>query len=177
MIQVNDKYFESYLSEEIISNRVIDLADRINQDYNNKNVVFIVILNGAFMFASDLIKKITISCEVSFVKLSSYHGMQTTGRVDEIIGLNTAIEGKDVVIIEDIVDTGITIGKVRKLLQTSQPQSVAICTLLFKPEAFHGDSVPEIIGFSIPNEFVVGYGLDYDEKGRNLPCIYKIKAS
>ena len=177
MIQVNDKYFESYLSEETISNRVSVLADKINNDYKNKNVVFIVILNGAFMFASDLIKKITLPCEVSFVKLSSYHGMQTTGRVDEVIGLNTSITGKDVVIIEDIVDTGITIGKVKKLLQSTQPASLSICTLLFKPEAFHGDIIPEIIGFSIPNDFVVGYGLDYDEKGRNLPCIYKIKAS
>ncbi len=176
MIKVNDKYFESYLSEETISNRVSVLADEINVAFNNKNLVFIVILNGAFMFASDLIKKVTLPCEVSFVKLSSYQGMQTTGRVDEVIGLNTSITGKDVVIIEDIVDTGITIGKVRKLLHSSHPSSVSICTLLFKPEAFHGDAVPEIIGFSIPNDFVVGYGLDYDEKGRNLPCIYKIKA-
>jgi hypoxanthine phosphoribosyltransferase len=176
VIKVNDKYFESYLSEETISNRVSALADEINVNFNNKELVFIVILNGAFMFASDLIKKVTLPCEVSFVKLSSYQGMQTTGRVDEVIGLNTSITGKNVVIIEDIVDTGITIGKVRKLLHSSQPASVSICTLLFKPQAFHGDIIPEIIGFSIPNDFVVGYGLDYDEKGRNLPCIYKIKA-
>ncbi len=177
MIKVNDKYFESYLSEETISNRVSALADEINVTLNGKDLVFIVILNGAFMFASDLIKKVTLPCEVSFVKLSSYQGMQTTGRVDEVIGMNTSITGKNVVIIEDIVDTGITIGKVRKLLQASEPASVSICTLLFKPKAFHGDVVPEIIGFSIPNDFVVGYGLDYDQKGRNLPCIYKIKAS
>jgi hypoxanthine phosphoribosyltransferase len=177
VIKVNDKYFESYLSEETISNRVSALADEINVTLNGKDLVFIVILNGAFMFASDLIKKVTLPCEVSFVKLSSYQGMQTTGRVDEVIGMNTSITGKNVVIIEDIVDTGITIGKVRKLLQASEPASVSICTLLFKPKAFHGDVVPEIIGFSIPNDFVVGYGLDYDQKGRNLPCIYKIKAS
>ena len=177
MIQVNDKYFESYLSEEKISARIIELAENINNEYRKKDIVFIVILNGAFMFASDLIKKITIPCEVSFVKLSSYKGMQSTGRVDEIIGLTTDIAAKDVIIIEDIVDTGITISKVRKLLLASKPKSTAICTLLFKPDAFHGEHNPEIIGFSIPNDFVVGYGLDYNEKGRNLPCIYKIKAS
>ncbi len=177
MIQVNDKYFESYLSEEKIHARINELAENINSNYQNKNLVFIVILNGAFMFASDLIKKVSVPCEVTFVKLSSYQGMQSTGRVDEIIGLTTDISGKDVIIVEDIVDTGITIGKVRKLLLSSKPKSTSICTLLFKPEAFSGEQNPEIIGFSIPNDFVVGYGLDYDEKGRNLPCIYKIKAS
>lgn len=175
MIQVNDKYFEPYLDELQISEQVKFLSHAISNDYKGKDVVFLVILNGAFMFASDLLKKVDLPCQVSFIKVSSYHGTKSTGRVDEIIGLTASLYGKHVVIIEDIVDTGITVDKVKKLLEAESPESVKVCTLLYKPDAFQGNHTPEYVGFSIPNDFVVGYGLDYNEKGRNIPSIFKIK--
>src|SRR5262249_50020890 len=147
----------------------------INNDYQGKDVVFIAILNGAFMFAADLMKRVTIPCEISFVKVSSYEGMNTSGRVDEVIGLNTDLRNKHVVIVEDIVDTGITIDKVMTLLSAEKPESIKIATLLFKPEAFRGKHKPDFVGFSIPNSFVVGYGLDYNEHGRNTEHIYQLK--
>ena len=175
MIQVNDKSFEVFINEEEISKQISFLADKINSEYQGKEVIFIAILNGAFMFASDLIKLITISCEISFVKVSSYNGTSSKGRVDELIGLNANIEGKHVIILEDIVDSGITIDKIKTLMSTEDPASVKVCTLLYKPTAFLGKKEPDYIGFSIPNKFVVGFGLDYNEKGRNLREIYQLK--
>ena len=174
MIKVLDKQFEVFINSAEIQTEIKSLADTLNADYKSKDVVFIAVLNGAFMFAADLFKQIEISAEISFVKVSSYVGTSTKGRVDELIGLNTSILGKDVVILEDIVDTGITIDKVVTLLKSDQPNSIKICTLLFKPDAFLGKSTPDYIGFSIPNKFVVGYGLDYNEKGRNLNSIYQV---
>jgi hypoxanthine phosphoribosyltransferase len=175
VIRIKDKSFEVFIREEEISKEIDSLANTINHDYEGKEIVFIAVLNGAFMFAADLVKRITVSCEISFVKVSSYSGTESTGRVDELIGLNAQIEGKEVVILEDIVDTGITIDKIRTLLNVEHPNSVKVCSMLFKPTAFQGKIQPEYIGFSIPNRFVVGYGLDYDEKGRNLRDIYQIK--
>lgn len=175
MIQILDKQFETFLPAEIIQEEISVLAKKINEDYQGKDVIFIAVLNGAFMFAGDLFKKITLPCEISFVKVSSYHGVETSGRVDELIGLNTDISNKHVVIIEDIVDTGITIDKIFTLLRFHQPASVKIATLLFKPNAFQGKNDPDYVGFTIPNAFVVGYGLDYNEKGRNLDAIYQLK--
>ena len=175
MIQVNDKSFEVFINEAEISKEISSLADKINNEYQGKEVIFIAILNGAFMFASDLIKLITISCEISFVKVSSYNGTSSKGRVDELIGLNAKIEGKHVIILEDIVDSGITIDKIKTLMSTEDPASVKVCTLLYKPMAFLGKKEPDYIGFSIPNKFVVGFGLDYNEKGRNLREIYQLK--
>lgn len=174
MIKVLDKQFEVFIHSAEIQTEIKALADKLNADYKSKDVVFIAVLNGAFMFAADLIKQMEILAEISFVKVSSYVGTSTTGRVDELIGLNTSIKGKDVVILEDIVDTGITIDKVVTLLKSDQPNSIKICTLLFKPDAFLGKTMPDYIGFSIPNKFVVGYGLDYNEKGRNLNSIYQV---
>ena len=169
MIQINDKSFEVFIRENELHEKIKSLAARINEEYQGKEVIFIAILNGAFMFASDLLKSITLPCEISFVKVSSYHGgMSTSGRVDELIGLNASIEGKEVIILEDIVDTGITIDKIITLLKAESPASVKVCTLLYKPDAFKGKKAPELVGITIPNKFVVGYGLDYDEKGRNL---------
>jgi hypoxanthine phosphoribosyltransferase len=165
-----------FIHENEIQKEISALAARINREYIGKDVLFIAILNGAFMFASDLLKSISLPCEISFVKVSSYHGgMSTTGRVDELIGLNASVENKEIIILEDIVDTGITIDKISTLLKAESPNSVKVCTLLFKPEAFKGKKVPDLIGFEIPNKFVVGYGLDYDEKGRNLREIYQLK--
>lgn len=176
MIQIVDKTFETFLSAEKIQDEIQSVANRINSDYAGKEVVFIAVLNGSFMFASDLFKRITLDCEISFVKVSSYKGtIASSGRVDELIGLNTNIEGKNVIILEDIVDTGITIDKIFTLLRAHQPTSVKIATLLYKPDAFKGKNAPHYVGFLIPNFFVVGFGLDYNEKGRNLDAIYKLK--
>lgn len=176
MIQINDKSFEVFIRENELQEKIKSLAARINEEYQGKEVIFIAILNGAFMFAADLLKSITLPCEISFVKVSSYHGgMSTTGRVDELIGLNASIENKEVIILEDIVDTGITIDKIITLLKAESPASVKVCTLLYKPDAFKGKKAPELVGITIPNKFVVGYGLDYDEKGRNLREIYQLK--
>ena len=176
MIQINDKSFEVFIRENELHEKIKSLAARINEEYQGKEVIFIAILNGAFMFAADLLKSITLPCEISFVKVSSYHGgMSTTGRVDELIGLNASIENKEVIILEDIVDTGITIDKIITLLKAESPASVKVCTLLYKPDAFKGKKAPELVGITIPNKFVVGYGLDYDEKGRNLREIYQLK--
>lgn len=165
-----------FIRENELQEKIKMLAARINEEYQGKEVIFIAILNGAFMFAADLLKSITLPCEISFVKVSSYHGgMSTTGRVDELIGLNASIENKEVIILEDIVDTGITIDKIITLLKAESPASVKVCTLLYKPDAFKGKKAPELVGMSIPNKFVVGYGLDYDEKGRNLREIYQLK--
>ena len=171
---------EVLIEEYKIDRRVRALAHKITEEHrnsgNNLPPVMICVLNGAFMFAADLLKSITLPCEISFVKVSSYHGgMSTTGRVDELIGLNASIENKEVIILEDIVDTGITIDKIITLLKAESPASVKVCTLLYKPDAFKGKKAPELVGMSIPNKFVVGYGLDYDEKGRNLREIYQLK--
>jgi hypoxanthine phosphoribosyltransferase len=177
VIQVLDKSFDIFIPKDEIERKVQALAGTINADYKGKEVVFIAVLNGAFMFSSDLLKNIDLECEITFVKMSSYQGTQTTGKVEELIGLTTDIEGKELIIIEDIVDTGYTIDKIISLLNGKNPKSVKICTLLYKPDAFQGKSKPEYIGFSIPNAFVVGYGLDYDQKGRNLDALYKIRES
>ena len=175
MIQVLDKTFEVFITREEIDKEISSLAKNLNDDYNGEEVIFISVLNGSFMFASDLMKKVDLVSEISFIKMSSYKGTESTGRVDELIGLNNDLKGKHVIIIEDIVDSGITIDKIITLMGMEDPKSIKVCTLLFKPEAFKGQNKPEYVGFSIPNAFVVGYGLDYDQKGRNLDAIYQIR--
>lgn len=175
VLQIHDKTFEVFIRSEEIQKEIVSLAQKINSDYDGKDVVFISVLNGAFMFTADLMKHITLPCEISFIKVSSYQGMNSSGRVDEVIGLNTSIRDKHVVILEDIVDTGITIDKVMTLLSGEHPASLKITTLLYKPEAFKGKHKPDYVGFSIPNSFVVGYGLDYNEHGRNTEHIYQLK--
>lgn len=175
LIKILDKTFEVFIESEELQREIQSLAKEINAVYKGKDVVFLAVLNGAFMFTADLMKQIDLDCEISFIKMSSYHGTQSTGTVEELIGLSTDISGKHVVIIEDIVDTGITIDKIITLLDNYKPESVAICTLLFKPDAFQGNKNPDFVGFAIPNAFVVGYGLDYNEHGRNLNTIYQIR--
>ncbi|MCH2231211.1 MAG: adenylate kinase [Crocinitomicaceae bacterium] len=177
MVQVLDKSFEVFITRDEIQTEVESLATKINADFEGEDVVFIAVLNGSFMFASDLMKCITLESEISFVKMSSYEGTSTTGKVNELIGLNNNLEGKTVVIVEDIIDTGITIDKIMTLLSMEGAKEVKVCSLLYKPQAFKGTHKPDYIGFSIPNAFVVGYGLDYNEKGRNLDSIYQIKES
>ena len=175
VIQILDKQFETFLPAVLIQEEISVLGKRISEDYAGKEVVFIAVLNGSFMFAADLFKNISIPCEISFVKVSSYTGgLETTGNVAELIGLNTDISNKEVIVIEDIVDTGITVDKIMNLLSAHQPSSVKVATLLYKPAAFKGNKKPDYVAFTIPSVFVVGYGLDYDEKGRNLDAIYQL---
>ena len=177
MIQVLDKSFEEFITRDEIDRKIQSLGKSLSSDFAGKEVVFLSVLNGAFMFTSDLMKEVDVACEISFVKMSSYQGTRTTGKVEELIGLNTDIQNKHVIIIEDIVDTGFTIDKIISLLAGKKAASISICTLLYKPDAFQGNKKPDYVGFSIPNAFVVGYGLDYNEKGRNLDAIYQIRES
>ena len=141
-----------------------------------KDPLFIAVLNGSFLFAADVMRKITIpNAEISFIKLSSYSGTKTTGEVNELIGINEDIKARNVIILEDIIDTGITLNKIISLLKKEDVADVKIATLLFKPDSYTKNIHIDFIGKSIPNDFVVGYGLDYDEIGRNLPHIYKLK--
>ncbi len=175
MIIINEKSFEIFLTKEEISNEIQRLSSALNSDYKGKDVVFIAILNGSFMFASDLMKNVDLNCEITFVKVSSYDGTISTGKVNELIGLNSSITNKHIVILEDIVDTGLTIDSILPILEKENPLSIKICSLLFKKEAFKGITPPQYIGFTIPNKFVVGFGLDYNEKGRNLSELYQLK--
>lgn len=175
MIQILDKKFEIFISRQEIDEKIQELGTTINQQFQGNEVVFVSVLNGSFMFSSDLLKTIDLDCEISFVKMKSYAGTSSTGKVDELIGLDQNLEGKHVIILEDIIDSGLTIDKIMKLMDQQNPKDVTVCTLLYKPDAFQGNHKPDIVGFTIPNAFVVGYGLDYDEKGRNLDAIYQIK--
>jgi hypoxanthine phosphoribosyltransferase len=174
IIRVHDKDFEPYLSEAAISEKIQAIADKINKDYAGKNPLFIAILNGAFMFASDLFKVITIEAEISFIKLASYKGTKSSGHVITAIGLDTELIGRHVIILEDIVDTGKTLSEFLPQLEHQQPASLKIAALLHKPEATVYPIKVDYLGFSVPNKFLLGYGLDYDSLGRNIPCIYKL---
>ncbi len=174
VVQVWGKKFKRSISAKQIDEAVQKVADRINTDLKGKNPLFLVVLNGAFMFASDLFKKIKIDCEVSFVKLSSYVGTQTTNTVRELIGLDRVLTGRTVVVIEDIIDTGITMAHTIPLLKNLEAEEVKIATLLFKPDAFKKDYKIDYVGMKIPNDFIIGYGLDYDGLARNLPEIFTL---
>jgi hypoxanthine phosphoribosyltransferase len=174
-ITILDKDFELFISYEKIRSVIEEMAEEMNRELEGKNPLFLCILNGSFMFAAEIFKRISLlDAEISFVKLASYEGTSTTGTVKELIGLNEDLAGRTVVILEDIVDTGITIEKVIDQLQAMNPAELQIATLLLKPEALKKDVKLDYIGIEIPNEFIVGYGLDYDGRGRNLIDIYKV---
>ena len=174
-ITLHNKTFEVFIPETEISVIVHSVANVINEA-RIKDPLFIAVMNGAFLFAADVMRKITIpNTEISFIKLSSYSGTETTGEVSELIGIEDNISGRNIVVLEDIVDTGITLEKIIALLEEENVADIKIATLLFKPDAYTKDIHIDFIGKSIPNNFVVGYGLDYDEFGRNLPHIYKLK--
>lgn len=173
-IQVHDKKFETYLSAEKIQQRIKELAESINSDFAGKKPLFVAVLNGSFMFASDLFKWITIDAEICFIKLASYKGMKSSGKVVTSIGLEEDLFGKDVIILEDIVDTGKTLHHFLPKLLHQQPKSMKIATLLHKPEATKFVLTLDYVGFEIPDKFVVGYGLDYDGLGRNYADIYQL---
>jgi hypoxanthine phosphoribosyltransferase len=174
-VKVHDKTFELYIPHEKICAVVEDMADKMNEELADKNPLFLCILNGSFMFAAELFKRIDlIETEISFVKLSSYQGDSTTGKVKQLIGLNENIEGRTVVILEDIVDTGITITNIQEQLEKLNPKEVKVATLLLKPDSLQKEVNLEYVGLEIPNDFIVGYGLDYDGYGRNLIDIYSV---
>ena len=173
-IQVHDKQFVPYLTAEKIQQRIIELSQEISTDYAHTKPLFIAILNGSFMFAADLFRRVTVDAEISFIKVASYKGMRSTGNVVTSIGLEQDIYGRHLIIVEDIVDTGKTLHNFLPTLQHQQPASLKIVTLLHKPEATEFPLTLDYVGFSIPNKFVVGYGLDYDGLGRNYNEIYQL---
>lgn len=174
-IRLKDKLFQQYITEDEIQTRVRDIKDELLQKYEDKKPIFIVVLRGAFMFASDLLKLYNAPCEIEFVKLSSYEGMESSGKINIELHLNEPkIKGRDIIIIEDIVDSGLTMRFFKDYLQELQPASVSLVSFLVKPENFEHDISVDITGFMIPNLFVVGYGLDFDGEGRNFSAVYQL---
>ena len=175
-IQIKDKEFALSIPEEEILKAVKEVGLAINRDLEGTNPLFICVLNGAFMFAGDLMKTINIPCEITFIKLSSYDGLYTSGTVKEIIGLNESVVGRNVVVVEDIVDTGITMEHILSSLKAKGASDIHIATFLQKPDALQKDIKIDYVAMKIPNDFIVGYGLDYDGYGRNLKDIYTVVA-
>ena len=174
IVKIKDKTFKTFIPEEKILESIKVIADRINEDMKDKNPLFMAVLNGSFIFAADLMRMITIPCQISFVKLASYPGTTSTGKITEVFGVNEDLSGRTIVIVEDIVDTGLTMKRMIESLGTRNPESVHICTLLLKPDKLQVDLDIEYAAMEIPNDFIVGYGLDYDQQGRNLRDIYTV---
>ena len=175
VIQIKDKQFELFITEKIVLESIYMVSKQIQNDLHDKNPLFIAVLNGAFMFASDLLKHFDFPCEITFIRLKSYQGTASSGNIREVESLIDDIEGRNVVVIEDIIDTGHTIQYLKQSFLTKHPKSLRIATLLFKPEALQAEIKVDYVAMEIPNDFIVGYGLDYDGYGRNLRDIYKIK--
>jgi hypoxanthine phosphoribosyltransferase len=175
LLKLHDKQFKPYISAEQISEQVKRVAREINKDYENKKPLFVAILNGAFMFAADLFKELTIEAEICFIKLASYKGVTSTGQVVTAIGLDVDLVGREVIIIEDIIDTGKTLSHFLPQLKYLHPASLKIAALLQKPDALKYDIKVNYLGFKVPNDFLVGYGLDYDGLGRNIKEIYQLQ--
>lgn len=173
-IKVLDKKFKKSITSEKIQASISVMAEKINHELKNEDVIFIGILNGAFLFAADLMKQIDFDCQITFLKVASYQGTSTSGNVKRLIGINEDIENKTVVVLEDIIDTGITMESIMKQLNGYSPKSIKLATLLFKPEAFQKDYKIDYTGLVIPNDFIVGFGLDYNGYGRNLKDIYTV---
>ena len=173
-ITIKDKQFKLFIEQEAIEQGIKRVADQMNADLEGKDPVFLAVLNGAFMFAGELMKEVSVPSEITFVRLASYQGTATTHRVQEVLGHNESIKGRVVVIVEDIVDSGNTMVALTAELMRHEPAEVKIATLLFKPAALKQDLSPDYVALEIPNDFIVGYGLDYDGYGRNLKDIYKV---
>lgn len=168
--------FEPYIKREEIAKQVERLAQEIKRDYDGTNPLFLCVLNGAFIFAADLFRACDLhDAEITFIRFKSYQGMASTGEVKEIMGLTEDIQGRDIIIVEDIIDSGITAAQLRKELEKRNPKSVKMVSLLFKPESLQMGQAPEYVGFEIPSKFILGYGLDLDGLARNLPDIYVLK--
>lgn len=175
VVKIQDKLFETSISEAEIKQRVKVVAEQINRDMAGKNPLLLAVLNGAFIFAADLMREITIPCEISFVKLASYQGVTSSGTVKEVIGINENLSGRTVIIVEDIVESGLTMKRMIESIGTRNPASVHICTLLLKPDRLKVPLTIDYVAFRIPNDFILGYGLDYDQQGRQLKDIYTLK--
>ncbi len=173
-VKILDKEFTVSITREEINSAIDKMADRLNKELKDEDVTFLGILNGSFMFASDLFKKINFPCRISFLKLASYQGSSSSGTVKQLIGLNENLKDKTVVILEDIVDSGITLETIIKQLSGYEPRAIKIATFLFKPEAYQKDIELDYVGIEIPNDFIVGYGLDYNGYGRNMEAIYTV---
>lgn len=174
IVKIKDKSFRVSIPEAEIKNRVKLLAQQMSKDLEGKNPLFLAVLNGSFVFAADLMREMTIPCEISFVKLASYQGTTSTGKIKEVIGINEDLSGRTVVIVEDIVESGQTMKRMIESLGTRNPASVQICTLFFKPEKLKEDLTLDYVAFRIPDDFILGYGLDYDQQGRGLKDVYTI---
>jgi hypoxanthine phosphoribosyltransferase len=174
LITVHDKQFKPYISADKISDEIERVASEINKDYSGRKPLFIAILNGAFMFAADLFKEITVEAEICFIKLASYKGIKSSGQVLTAIGLDVDLVGRDIIVIEDIVDTGNTLSKFLPQLENHHPASLKIAALLHKPEAMVHPIKIDYLGFNVPDKFLLGYGLDYDGLGRNIKEIYQL---
>lgn len=177
-IKLHDKYFKTFISNSEIEKAIQVVADKISADYKGKDApIFLSVLNGSFMFAASLMKDISIQCEISFVKLASYSGTQSTGDVKQVIGLNKSVAGKNIIIIEDIVDTGATIVELHKILKNAGAADIKVCTLLLKPKSYDKEVKIDYPAIEIPNDFIVGFGLDYDQLGRQYKDIYVLDSN
>ena len=173
-VQVKDKKFSLYIPESRIKEQVSKIANLINNDLAGKHPLFLVVLNGSFVFAADMLRGVIIPCEISFIRVASYEGTTSTGKVKQLIGLNEDIEGRTIVIVEDIIDSGVTMKELLRMLSEKKPKEIRIASLFVKPENLKVDLDIHYRCFDIDNDFIVGYGLDYDQEGRNLPDIYKV---
>lgn len=177
LIKLHDKTFEPYVSAEELNQIAERMASEVYQDLQESRPIFIAVLNGSFMFAADFLRHYKGECEISFVKMASYQGTQSTGKIHQLIGLSTPVEGRDVVILEDIIDTGNTLEEIYRLFENQKVKSFRVATLFFKPDAYKKDLKIDYVGKPIPNRFIVGYGLDFDEIARNLPQVYQLNTS
>lgn len=173
-IQIKDKCFRISITEDQIQEQVRRVASCINKDYEGRTPLFLAVLNGSFIFAADLLRSVTLPCDISFVKLASYQGTSSTGKVREVMGLDMDIAGREVIVVEDIVDTGLTMAHLLSTLRALQPASLEVCTLLLKPGKLQADINVKYCCLQIPDDFIVGYGLDYDGQGRNTRSIYTV---
>ncbi len=173
-VEVNGKTFRISIPEAEIKKRVKEVAEEISRDMEGKNPLLLGVLNGAFIFAADLMREMTIPCEISFVKLASYQGTTSTGKVTEVLGINEDLTGRHIIIVEDIVDTGLTMKRMIESLGTRNPASVSVCALLVKPDKLQVELDLKYVAFKIPNEFILGYGLDFDQAARGLRDIYTL---
>jgi hypoxanthine phosphoribosyltransferase len=174
LVKVQDKHFEPFIPEDKIQQEVTRIAEEMNHDLASKDPIFLGILNGAFMFASDLYKQLGFPCQITFLKLASYSGTQSTGTVKQLIGINRDLKDRVVVVLEDIVDTGVTLETIIRQLSGYQPAEIKVATFLHKPDATVKEVKLDYVGMKIPNDFILGYGLDYDGYGRNFKEIYRL---
>ena len=174
LVSVHDKFFAPFISAQSIAETIADMGKKITKDYDGKQPLFLSVLNGAFIFAADLVRAVETDCEMTFVKLTSYKGTSTTGNVQTVLGLDVDLRGRHIIIVEDIVDTGNTLHNFLKELAKNEPASIAIAACFFKPDALQHPLSINYLGFEIPNKFIVGYGLDYDGLGRNLPDVWQL---